>query len=355
MPTLALVVATILLLTSVLPAPGEAQSLDESLAAARAERDRVQRQLDAAADELADIERHVAELTDERDRLRAQIAEHERVADETMERLSSRIRALYKRGATDPVLLTLGGGDMAEVAERAEIMDRLVFGDRVQIEVAEAARARARELAGRLAEAESALADQQAAQQAVLDDLSHALDRAQALESRLEAEQRRREEARRREAERRRREAEARARARSRPAPVSSAGGMACPVASPRSFTDTWGAPRSGGRRHRGTDILAPHGQRVIAIVSGVWDVRSYGRSAGNWGILRGNDGNTYWYMHLQSHLVGDGARVQVGQVIATNGNTGNAVGGPAHVHFELHPGGGSAVNPYPTLKRICG
>ena len=130
---------------------------------------------------------------------------------------------------------------------------------------------------------------------------------------------------------------------------------MACPVDSPRSFTDTWGAPRSGGRTHKGTDILAPRGQIVRAIVSGVWDIRSYGSSAGNWGILRGSDGNHYYYMHLERHVVGDGARVSAGQQIATNGDTGNARGTTPHVHFELHPGGGYAVNPYPTLKRVCG
>ncbi|MDX1621147.1 MAG: M23 family metallopeptidase, partial [Nitriliruptorales bacterium] len=140
----------------------------------------------------------------------------------------------------------------------------------------------------------------------------------------------------------------------SAPAP-SGGGGMACPVDSPRSFTDTWGAPRSGGRTHKGTDILAPRGQIVRAIVSGVWDIRSYGSSAGNWGILRGSDGNHYYYMHLERHVVGDGARVSAGQQIATNGDTGNARGTTPHVHFELHPGGGYAVNPYPTLKRVCG
>lgn len=94
-------------------------------------------------------------------------------------------------------------------------------------------------------------------------------------------------------------------------------------------------------------------GTPVIAIVDGTWSVQSPGPSAGLWAILRGRDGNQYWYMHLQSHTVGNGASVSAGQQVGTNGDTGNARGTP-HVHFELHPGGGSAVNPYPTLSSIC-
>jgi peptidoglycan LD-endopeptidase LytH len=128
---------------------------------------------------------------------------------------------------------------------------------------------------------------------------------------------------------------------------------MACPIDQPRSFTDTWGDARSGGRSHRGTDILSPMGTPIRAITSGVWDIRPPGRSAGLWAILRGDDGNQYWYMHLQSHTVSDGARVSAGQQTGTNGDTGNARGTP-HLHFELHPGGGSAVNPYSLLRRVC-
>jgi len=129
---------------------------------------------------------------------------------------------------------------------------------------------------------------------------------------------------------------------------------MACPLDQPRHFTDTWGAPRSGGRSHRGTDILGPYGIPVRAITSGTWSIQSPGPSAGLWAILRGDDGNQYWYMHLQSHTVGNGARVAAGQQVGTNGDTGNARGTP-HIHFELHPGGGSAVNPYPLLRSVCG
>jgi peptidoglycan LD-endopeptidase LytH len=130
---------------------------------------------------------------------------------------------------------------------------------------------------------------------------------------------------------------------------------MACPLDQPRHFIDSWGFARSGGRSHRGTDIMGPKGIPVRAITSGVWSIQRSGPSAGLWGILRGDDGNHYWYLHLNSHTAGNGARVSAGQQVGTNGSTGNATVGAEHVHFELHPGGGSAVNPYPLLRRVCG
>jgi peptidoglycan LD-endopeptidase LytH len=137
------------------------------------------------------------------------------------------------------------------------------------------------------------------------------------------------------------------------PAPASG-GGKACPLDQPRSFIDSWGYARSGGRAHRGTDIMGPRGIPVRAITSGTWNIQRTGPSAGLWAILHGDNGDHYWYMHLDSHTVGSGARVSAGQQVGTNGSTGNATAGAEHVHFEVHPGGGSAINPYPLLRSVC-
>ena len=132
-----------------------------------------------------------------------------------------------------------------------------------------------------------------------------------------------------------------------------SASGMACPIAAPNSFIDSWGYPRSGGRTHVGTDMMAAMGAPVVAITDGRITFEGTGITAGKWLILSGDDGHSYYYMHNQSNLVSSG-RVKAGQMIATVGDTGNAIGGPPHVHFEYHPGGGGPVNPYPLLAEVC-
>jgi peptidoglycan LD-endopeptidase LytH len=132
-----------------------------------------------------------------------------------------------------------------------------------------------------------------------------------------------------------------------------SPGGMACPIAAPNSFIDSWGYPRSGGRTHEGTDMMAASGAPVVAITDGRITFEGYGSSAGNWVILSGDDGNAYWFMHNRKNLV-TGGRVGAGELIATVGDTGNAIGGPPHVHFEYHPGGGGPVNPYALLSKVC-
>ncbi len=127
-----------------------------------------------------------------------------------------------------------------------------------------------------------------------------------------------------------------------------------CPVrgADDRDFDDGWGAPRPGGRRHLGVDIFAPRGTPVVASVGGVIEHRP-GSVAGLAYYLHGDDGHGYYGSHLQA-LVARPGRVERGQVIGRVGNTGNASGTPPHLHFEFKPGGGRAVNPYPTLTRWC-
>jgi murein DD-endopeptidase MepM/ murein hydrolase activator NlpD len=132
--------------------------------------------------------------------------------------------------------------------------------------------------------------------------------------------------------------------------------GAACPVARPRSFIDSWGAARSGGRSHKGTDIMAPYGTHAFAYVSGrISQARSAGGLGGNVIYLQGDNGDEYYYAHLQSFDVSSGQRVKAGQLVARVGATGNAPKNAPHLHFEVHPGGGAAVNPYGRLRAACG
>lgn len=127
-----------------------------------------------------------------------------------------------------------------------------------------------------------------------------------------------------------------------------------CPVGPVHSFTDTWHAARSGGRQHQGADVFAPHGSPAYAVVDGVVDRWSGGGLGGIALWLRGDDGTRYYYAHNSANVAPVGARVRAGEVIAYVGKTGNAETTPPHVHFEAHPGGGPALNPYPWLAAIC-
>jgi peptidoglycan LD-endopeptidase LytH len=130
--------------------------------------------------------------------------------------------------------------------------------------------------------------------------------------------------------------------------------GSSCILERPYSYVDSWGAARSGGRRHQGTDVMAPHGARVFAFVNGVVSRESTSANGGIQLYLQGDNGVEYFYAHLSGYAVSAGTRVRAGQLIAYNGQTGNARYTAPHVHFEVHLGGGP-VNPYPYLKRVCG
>jgi murein DD-endopeptidase MepM/ murein hydrolase activator NlpD len=134
-------------------------------------------------------------------------------------------------------------------------------------------------------------------------------------------------------------------------------GGRACPVAGRFTYGSGWGAPRDGGaRRHQGIDLLAPAGTPLVAVEDGTVGGR-IGHDGGNAGIrlwLNGRSGTHYFYAHNRRNTVAAGQRVRRGQLVAYLGATGNAAGGPPHLHFEVHPRGGPAVDPDAAVRRWC-
>lgn len=127
--------------------------------------------------------------------------------------------------------------------------------------------------------------------------------------------------------------------------------GLVCPIQGPMHHMNDWGFPRSGGRFHQGNDLFAARGTPGAAVVAGSV-VQTVGSMGGNQVKLLGDDGVTYYYTHLDRF--GASGRVSAGAVIGYVGSSGDAAGGPTHVHFEVHPGGGAAVNPFSRVSVAC-
>lgn len=140
--------------------------------------------------------------------------------------------------------------------------------------------------------------------------------------------------------------------------PVTTVSISVFPVLGPCWFSDTWMAPRAGGRRHEGVDIIARTGQPLYAVVDGTITRQFFDRPGslgGNALRLTAADGTYFHYAHLSAFAEGIGldSRVVAGQVIGYVGSTGSS--SAPHLHFEYHPGGGAAVNPFPIVKAVDG
>ena len=354
-PTRAARIAVIgaLVTLSLMPALAGRASGQESLSEYENQMQQLQAELDASSE-------RVEQLRAEEFRLRTRISDVGKNRDELNEEnyqltkdVVARAQELYMSGGAGAVEALLAADDFGEFADRAEMLSRVA---EEESDVFVALDRNNSELEG----LEKQLAVDSKALASTLDELE---DEKTELQNRLASVTDEYKDLKAQIA--RERAAEAAAAAEAQPTsgggggavpavsvPTVSTNGKACPVAGPVSFIDSWGYPRSGGRSHEGVDMMADYGTPVVAITSGTITYSGYGGSAGNWQILSGSDGNAYWYMHNQQNIV-NGGSVRAGQQIATVGDTGNATGIP-HLHFEYHPGGGGAVNPYPLVASLC-
>jgi murein DD-endopeptidase MepM/ murein hydrolase activator NlpD len=311
--------------------PADAQGLDDAqervvgleddLTEATARYEETWAQVELARDELERLESRAEALEEE--------------AAETEEQLAARARGIFKHGSTSRIELLLASGAPGAAIERASLVAVVQDRETAGLEDAVASRT--------ALEQTSALLEQQEEE---LEQLTDELDGLQAtLEGDLE------------EAQGEVASLEALAARQREIARGSQQGTYACPIdPGATRFVDSWGAPRSGGRSHQGTDVMGPMGANVYAFTDGVISRHTTGGLGGISLYLRGDDGSTYFSTHLQGYAPAGavGNRVQAGEHIAYNGATGNARGGAPHIHFERQPGGGRSVNPYPDLAAAC-
>ena len=153
-------------------------------------------------------------------------------------------------------------------------------------------------------------------------------------------------------------------------APSAQVPRLVFPVLGAASYTDDFGDPRGQGG-HEGNDIMAPRRALVLAAEAGTVEFHTTSSRAGCMLYLNGKSGTQYLYIHLNNDLthgndnqgkcvagvayakgLKNGAKVAAGEVIAYNGDSGDADGIHPHLHFEVHPNGGGAVSPFPYLNK---
>ena len=302
---------------------------------------------ESAIGHLEDLGARISELQGQITAGRAEAAGLRAVAKERA------VRAYVGRGTLAEGAFVLDGGDPLDEIRREKLLARTKAredssAERLRVLTNELDQQR-RELETSKAEQEQVVAQvasEQAAVQAQLGEAQQALDQ---LEEQLRQEQ---------EAAKAREIAAAAARAASTRAGTGKdysgsyvSTGIVCPVRGIVSFIDSWGFPRHQGP-HMGVDLMAASGTPNVAVVSGNVTFKAGGTS-GLGAYLRGDDGNLYYYFHLSAYE-GAARHVAQGEVIGYVGKTGDAQYTAPHTHFEIHPGGAGAVNPYPSVRPVC-
>lgn len=316
--------------------------------------------LEAAKARIAQLEGEAQEATAKYDAAYEQlIVTREELADtrEDMAGVEGRLRHLegrledvartaYRMGALSAVDLLLSAETFSEFSDRMVFLDQMAADDADVITratvLAEELRRHRIDLARLEAEQAKAEAAAARAKDIVYSKLAEAQDLREQLQKELAAEQ------------------AAAAQQASAPTgggsgsgsiPTVSGGALqACPAPG-TSFTDTFGAPRSGGRSHMGVDMMGNYGMPIYAAQSGSVSHSSSSLGGMQAYVYAGNGDYTF-YAHLQGYS-GASGQVSAGTLIGYMGDTGNATGSP-HLHFEYHPGGGGAVNPTPYVAAVC-
>ena len=247
--------------------------------------------------------------------------------------LSAQARAAYESGGTDTIELLLTSDSFSQFSDRVEFLGRIVQGDSDLLAQAQVVGEELRRDQAQL----DALSVQQRSVVQLLNrqrsEISSRLAQLQSLVASLGSQL-----------------------AAQEAAAARIVGGgplLACPVGQPRAYSDDFGAPRPGGRRHQGIDLMAPLGTPIYAAQAGRFE-QNWNQLGGIGAMVFADNGDYTYYAHMSAYAgVPNGAHVPAGTMIGHVGDTGDALS--YHLHFEYHPGVGAAVDPYRLLVAVCG
>jgi len=333
---------TVVLLAGVVVAVPAHADTKSDLDAARQELQAKQSELDALTLQWQQTETKYALAQDAVRDAEAQIGALQAQLVRLQRRLDTQVRAVYIAGGNATIGALLGSSSFQDFADRLRFATSIVQGDEdlavsvtVQSERLRRTRVRLEQEAQTQAQAAAQLQGQRVTLDAKVNDLQATVnDLYKQYQDELQQQQ--------------------------IGLPPSGPGGsvtvngsgdiQTCPVHGAVSFVDSFGWPRPGGRVHEGIDMMAAYGTPIVAVHDGT-AVRAPNVLGGNAVILY-HDGSSTWtyYAHMSSY--GAEGHVTAGTVIGYVGSTGDT--NVNHCHFEYHPGGGAAVDPYQTLLSVC-
>jgi peptidoglycan hydrolase CwlO-like protein len=365
---------SLLLLMALAPTAGAGlkQSLDEAKArlaelkrqigAQQAVLDRLSAEAAAIAMQIDEHQAIYEQVTAQLQQTQVELEAAKRRFETVLGRLNGRLREAFMQGPGSPVEFLLGATSLADLSDRLEFVDALAqsdsdLADRVQnlknelsaqARNQERLRARQADILRALEGERANLQDQFAQQKQIYDDIQSKRAEAEKLVERL---------------------------GRAYRDFLASLSGVSngvfkvCPVDQPRAVYDGFGAPRySGGYHpHAGNDVVAPMGTAIRAPFAGTAR-SSYNTLGGSAVYVYGALGYVY-NAHLSSYSSNSNGPVAAGDVIGYVGDSGDALGGVPHDHFEWHPNVipsnwprspygytviGGALNPYPLLSQVC-
>jgi murein DD-endopeptidase MepM/ murein hydrolase activator NlpD len=336
-----------LLVGGLFAGPTFAQSTEEKLDAAKARLAQVEAEANQATARYEEAHAALIRTEDQIAVTEDALAQAKRRILGLQEQLDDRAREAYQLGTQTTWDLLLEAESFTEFSDRLVYLDRLAQDDadlatRVAV-LSEELRRHEANLSRLREEQRIALEKAEREKELIYDKLAEAQALREQLEDQLAAEQA---------------AAEAAAIAASGGSGGSGSGSIAtvsgealqaCPAPG-TSFTDTFGAPRSGGRTHAGVDMMGGYGTPVYAALPGTVS-HSSSSLGGNQAYVHSSGGTYTFYAHLQGFSDASGS-VSAGTLIGYIGDTGNATGTP-HLHFEYHPNG-VLVNPTPYVAAVC-